>query len=111
MRYLCSKRRLSFIQEGDGSWRIPDMNNQKDRDALRTKSLFKIWEDYCSRIESGKIKKLKDVRLKAVKAGFKDCYQKKDFKQIVTIGDKIPENLITEDETLLNYYDIAISKV
>lgn len=101
----------NFIQEADGSWRVPDMNEQKDRDALRTKALLKIWEDYCSQVESGKAKKLKDVRLEAVKAGFKDCYQKKDFKRIVTIGDKIPENLLTEDETLLNYYDIATSKV
>lgn len=101
----------NFIQEADGSWRIPDMNEQKDRDALRTKALLKIWEDYCGQVESGKVKKLKDVRLEAIKAGFKDCYQKKDFKRIVTIGDKIPENLLTEDETLLNYYDIASSKV
>lgn len=101
----------NFIQEADGSWRIPNMNEQKDRDALRTKALLKIWEDYCSQVESDKAKKLKDVRLEAVKAGFKDCYQKKDFKRIVTIGDKIPENLLTEDETLLNYYDIACSKV
>ncbi len=101
----------NFIQESDGSWRIPDMNEQKDRDALRTKALLKIWEDYCSQVESGKVKKLNDVRLEAVKAGFKNCYQKKDFKRIVTIGDKIPENLLTEDETLLNYYDIATSKV
>lgn len=101
----------NFIQEADGSWRIPDMNEQKDRDALRTKALLKIWEDYCTQIETGKVKKLKDVRLESIKAGFKDCYQKKDFKRIVTIGDKIPENLLTEDETLLNYYDIACSKV
>lgn len=101
----------NFIQEADGSWRIPDMNEQKDRDTLRTKALLKIWEDYCSQVESGKAKKLKDVRLEAVKASFKDCYHKKDFKRIVTIGNKIPENLLTEDETLLNYYDIASSKV
>ena len=75
------------------------------------KALLKTWESYCTLIESGKAKKLKDVRLEAIKAGFKDCYQKKDFKRIVTIGDKIPENLLTEDETLLNYYDIASSKV
>lgn len=101
----------NFIQQDDGAWRIPNLNEQKDREILRTKALLKIWEDYCSQVESGKVKKLKDVRLEAVKAGFKDCYQKKDFKRIVTIGDKIPENLLTEDETLLNYYDIASSKV
>lgn len=101
----------NFIQQDDGSWRVPNLNEQKDREILRTKALLKIWEDYCTQVESGKVKKLKDVRLEAVKAGFKDCYQKKDFKRIVTIGDKIPENLLTEDETLLNYYDIACSKM
>lgn len=101
----------NFIQESDGSWRVPDLNEAKDREALRTKALLKTWETYCTQIESGKIKRLKDVRLEAVKAGFKDCYQKKDFKRIVAVGDKIPENLLTEDETLLNYYDIASSKI
>lgn len=101
----------NFIQQEDGSWRTPNLNEQKDRDILKTKSLLKTWNDYCTQIESGKIKKLKDVRLEAIKAGFKDCYQKKDFNRIVTMGNKIPENLLTEDEMLLNYYDIASSKV
>lgn len=101
----------NFIQESDGSWRIPDINEEKDREQLRTKSLLKIWNEYCQLIESGKAKKLKDVRLEAIKAGFKDCYQKKDYKLIVTMGDKIPENLLTEDEMLLNFYDIASNKV
>lgn len=101
----------NFIEEADGTWRIPNLNEQKDRDAMRTKQLLKIWQGYVDQIENGKAKKLKDIRLEAVKAGFKDCYQKKDFKRIVTMGDKIPENLLTEDETLLNYYDIACSKV
>lgn len=101
----------NFIEEADGTWRIPNLNEQKDRDAMRIKQLLKIWQGYIDQIENGKAKKLKDIRLEAVKAGFKDCYQKKDFKRIVTMGDKIPENLLTEDETLLNYYDIACSKV
>ena len=101
----------NFIQTEDKKWRVPDFNEAKDREILRNKALLKTWEGYCSQIESGKTRKLKDVRLEAIKAGFKDCYQKKDFKRIVTIGDKIPENLLTEDETLLNYYDIASNKV
>lgn len=101
----------NFIKNPDEAWRVPDMNEQKDRDAMRTKALLKIWSDYCQQVDSGKVKKLKDVRLEAVKAGFKDCYQKKDFKRIVQIGEKIPENLLVEDETLLNYYDIACGKV
>ena len=29
----------------------------------------------------------------------------------VTVGDKIPQNLLTEDEILLQFYDIAINHV
>ncbi len=101
----------NFIKNEDETWRVPDFNEAKDREILRTKALLKTWENYCTQIETGKVKKLKDVRLEAIKAGFKDSYQKKNFKRIVSIGDKIPENLLTEDETLLNYYDIASSKI
>ena len=30
---------------------------------------------------------------------------------IILVGDRIPQNLLTEDEVLLQYYDIASSKV
>ena len=50
------------------------------------------------------------MRLEALKAGFKDCYQKRDFERIIKVGNKIPENILTEDETLLNYYDIALNR-
>jgi hypothetical protein len=55
--------------------------------------------------------KIKEVRVEALRAGFKQCYIDKDFKTIVMVGDKIPENLLTEDEVLLQYYDIASSRV
>ena len=34
-----------------------------------------------------------------------------DFQTIVTVGDKIPQNLLTEDEVLLQFYDIAQNKL
>ena len=55
--------------------------------------------------------KIKEARVEALRAGFKQCYKDKDFKTIVTIGDCIPNNLLMEDEVLLQYYDIAISRV
>jgi hypothetical protein len=55
--------------------------------------------------------KLKEVRVEAVRAGFKQCYIDKDFQTIVMVGDKIPQNLLTEDEILLQFYDIAINHV
>lgn len=98
----------NFIKNSDDTWRNPDLNEAKDREQLRTQALLRIFKDYCNDIDNGK--KLKEVRLEALKAGFKDCYQKKDFERIVKVGNKIPENILTEDETLLNYYDIALNK-
>ena len=55
--------------------------------------------------------KIKEARVEALRAGFKQCYVDKDFQTIVTIGNKIPQNLLTEDEVLLQFYDIAQSKL
>ena len=55
--------------------------------------------------------KIKEVRVEAIRAGFKQCYMDKDFNTIVMVGDKIPQNLLTEDEILLQFYDIALSHV
>ena len=39
------------------------------------------------------------------------CWEKKDFKTIVNFGDKIPQNILLEDEQLLMYYDIAKDRI
>ena len=46
-----------------------------------------------------------------LRAGFKKCYQDKDFKTIVHVGERIPNNLLMEDEVLLQFYDIVTPKV
>lgn len=97
----------NFIELADGSWRVPDPNEAKDRELLRTKALLKEFDHYLADIGSGKTKKLKDVRLEALRAGFKNSWEKKDWGTIVNIADKIPQNLLMEDEQLLMYYDIA----
>jgi hypothetical protein len=55
--------------------------------------------------------KIKEARVEALRIGFKQCYKEKDFKTIVSVGDCIPNNLLMEDEVLLQFYDIAISRV
>lgn len=100
-----------FIQEPDGRWRTPDPNETKDRDALRKKVLIKEFNSYVSAINQPRAKKLKEVRVEALRAGFKYCWELKDFKTIVTLGDMIPQNILLEDEQLLMYYDIAKDRV
>ncbi len=101
----------NFIQDTNGKWRTPDPNEAKDREALRTKVLLKEFTGYLTVISQPKAKKLKEVRVEALRAGFKNCWEQKDFKTIVTLGDMIPQNILLEDEQLLMYYDIAKDRV
>lgn len=100
----------NFIEEADGKWRLPNIQDDKDVEALRTKSLlreFKVYVEACQKPKA----KIKEARVEALRAGFKDCYVKKDFQTIVNVGDKIPQNLRDEDEVLLQFYDIAQGKL
>ena len=100
----------NFIKNEDDTWRIPNIQDDVDLEKLRTKALlkeFKLYMEVCRKPRG----KLKDVRVEAVRAGFKQCYIEKNFADIILVGDRIPQNLLTEDEVLLQYYDIASSKV
>ena len=101
----------NFIETKDGRWRTPDPNEAKDREALRTKVLLKEFNNYLLAISQPRAKKLKEVRVECLRAGFKNCWEKKDFKTIVSVGDMIPQNILLEDEQLLMYYDIAKDRV
>jgi DNA modification methylase len=101
----------NFIQETDGRWRTPDPNEAKDREALRSKVLLKEFNGYVTAINQPRAKKLKEVRVEALRAGFKNCWEQKDFKTVVTLGEMIPQNILLEDDQLLMYYDIAKDRV
>lgn len=95
----------NFLKDENGYWHIPDVNDQAQLEVVRNKRLLKEFDVY---VEA---KKIKDARLEALRAGFKECYKNKDFATIVNVGDKIPEELLTTDDVLLQYYDIASSRV
>ena len=101
----------NFLKDTEGKWYTPDSENEADLEKLRTKRLLKQFDTYKTEAAKPKAKKIKEVRVEALRAGFKQCYQDKDFKSIVIIGDKIPNNLLMEDEVLLQFYDIASSRV
>ena len=100
----------NFIKNEDDTWRLANVNDDVDLEKLRTKALlkeFKLYLEVCRKPRG----KLKDVRVEAVRAGFKQCYSDKNFADIILVGDRIPQNLLTEDEQLLMYYESASSKV
>lgn len=101
----------NFLKDAEGKWYTPDPENEADLEKLRTKRLLKQFDTYKTEAAKPKAKKIKEVRVEALRAGFKQCYQDKDFQSIVSVGDKIPNNLLMEDEVLLQFYDIASTRV
>ncbi|MBC6368018.1 DNA methyltransferase [Algoriphagus sp. AK58] len=100
----------NFLKNEKGQWYLPDPENEADLEKLRTKRLLKQFD--LIKTEAYKPKtKIKEARVEALRAGFKQCYQDKDFQTIVQVGDRIPNNLLMEDEVLLQFYDIASSRV
>lgn len=100
----------NFIQEADGSWRLPNIQDDVDKEMLRTKALLREFKTYVEAASKPKAK-IKEVRVEAICAGFKQCYINKDFATIVMVGEKIPQNLLNEDPILLQFYDIALTRV
>lgn len=96
----------NFIQNPDETWRLPNIQDDIDKETLRSKALLREFKLYVEQASKPKAK-IKEVRVEAVRAGFKKCYMEKDFATIVKVGDKIPQNLLTEDDILLQFYDIA----
>lgn len=101
----------NFIEEEDHTWRLPDINEAHDRDALRLKGLLREFESYIQQLSLAKSKKLKVVRAEALRAGFRACYERQDFATIVLIAGNMPQTLLLEDEQLLMYFDIAQDRV
>jgi len=100
----------NYLMDDSGKWYIPDPENEADLEKERSKRLIKQFDIY-KEIASKPKGKIKECRVDALRAGFKQCYQHKDFKTIVMVGDRIPNNLLMEDEVLLQFYDIASSRV
>ncbi|MCM3358661.1 DNA methyltransferase [Psychrobacillus sp. MER TA 171] len=92
--------------KGINRWYVPDPNKQADLEKLREKALLREFEHYVEELSTHK-KKLRQFRTEAVRAGFKKSWGEKNYEKIVTVGDRLPETVIQEDDKLLMYYDNA----
>ncbi|SPC38240.1 DNA methyltransferase [Latilactobacillus fuchuensis] len=91
-------------------WYVPNPNQQADLEKLREKSLLREFNRYVEEINNSK-KKLKVFRTEAIRVGFKKAWTDKNYQKIVSIGDRLPEKIIQEDDKLLMYYDNALMRV
>lgn len=96
----------NFLQDKKDRWYIPDVTKEGDVAKLREKNLWKEFEGYMS--SKGK---LKLFRSEAVRAGFSRLWKEKNYKAIVDIAERLPEQTIQEDANLLMYYDISLGRI
>lgn len=112
-------------------WYVPDPNKLADLEQMREKALLKEFWTYLPK--DYKPKKLNDlqteipdlpktgtdlisgkrykvIRTEAVRAGFKYCWQNRDYETIILVAKRIPSSLLEEDPKLLMYYDQAITR-
>jgi hypothetical protein len=92
----------SCLQDDDGSWYVPDPKKQADLEKLRKRERLKEFARYAD----GK-GQLRHFSLAAVRTGFSDAWERRDFASIVTVGKRLPAEAFAQDERLLFYLDNA----
>jgi DNA modification methylase/transposase-like protein len=103
---LVSILEQNFVKDPENTWRVPDPRKEADLEQIRYRALLKEFQQYLS--TKGK---LKVVRTEALRAGFKECWQKSDYPTIVQMARRVPDAVIQEDQALLMYYDNALMRV
>ncbi|MBU1206626.1 MAG: site-specific DNA-methyltransferase [Proteobacteria bacterium] len=96
----------SLRAKGKDRWYVPDPNKGGDLEKLRERALLREFEDY----RQAKQRLLKVFRLEAVRAGFKNAWQERDYATIIAVARKVPENVLQEDPKLLMWYDQALTR-
>lgn len=93
----------NFLSDEAGVWHVADHNREADLIRLRERALIREFAEYMKTEE----RKLKVFRAEAMRAGFRQAWQKKDYATIIAVARKIPESVIQEDPKLLMWFDQA----
>jgi len=121
----------SLCGKGKDRWYVPDPNKAGDLEKLRERALLREFWEYLppgykpanslneesylpglvpmAPIPRGK--RFKVIRLEAVRAGFKHSWQNRDYRTIIAVAERIPENVLQEDAKLLMWYDQAVTRM
>jgi hypothetical protein len=92
----------SCLEDDEGRWYVPDPKKEADLEKLRKRERLKEFATYAT----GK-GALKHFSLAAVRAGFSDAWERRDFASIVAVGKRLPAEAFAQDERLLFYLDNA----
>ncbi len=101
------KSNAQLREKAKDRWYVPDPGKQADLEKIRERTLLADFEQY----KASKQRNLKVFRTEAVRAGFKAAYDRQEYKTIVEVARRLPENVLQEDEKLLMYYDVATMRL
>ncbi|MDC1059803.1 DNA methylase, partial [Planktomarina temperata] len=101
------KEDLRLKAKAKDRWFVPDPNKAKDLEQKRDRSLLKEFETY----KSATKRQLKESRLEVLRTGFRTAWAAKDYKTIIGIAEKLPDQTLQEDEKLLLWYDQALTRM
>ena len=82
-------------------------NKQQDVEARREKALLREFDIY--RAHQGK--KMKEIRLEVMRVGFKAAWAAKDYRTIIDVSAKVPDEVWQEDERLMMLHSMAETRL
>lgn len=88
-------------------WFVPDTRKEGDLERLRKRAMLREFDEYRSSTQ----RRIRQFRTEAVRVGFKHCYDEQDYRTIVEVARRLPEQVVQEDEKLLMYYDVATMRL
>ncbi|MEM9488080.1 MAG: DNA methyltransferase, partial [Myxococcota bacterium] len=95
-----------LLEAAADRWYVPNPSSRADLEKVRSRQLLREFEAY----REGK-RTLKEVRSEAVRMGFSAAMRSGDYNLIKAVAERIPKRLLEEDEQLLLYYDVALTRL
>ena len=92
-----------LVAKAKGRWYVPDPSKAEDLAKIRERELLKTFAEYR---QSDK-KRIRVVRAEALRAGFKAAHQAKDYRTILDVAERVPSDVVEEDQVLLRLVDMA----
>jgi DNA modification methylase len=96
-----------LVEKARNRWFVPDPNKQQDVEARRDKALLREFDIY----KAHKGKKMKEIRLEVMRVGFKAAWAAKDYRTIIDVSAKVPDEVWQEDERLMMLHSMAETRL
>lgn len=96
-----------LVEKARNRWFVPDPNKQHDVEARRDKALLREFDIY----KAHKGKKMKEIRLEVMRVGFKAAWVAKDYRTIIDVSAKVPDEVWQEDERLMMLHSMAETRL